>query len=104
MKDATGGKIYAWPGHTDLRRSAKGLTVFVEETVGLEALRGGNMYAFCNKRRDLIKILWRDKNGFCLYQKRLAEDAFPWPEESDSTDEMGKEAVSLLAGSHFKPG
>ena len=37
---------------------------------------------FCNSRRDKIKVLEWDGNGFWLYQKRLEKGTFPWPKES----------------------
>ncbi len=47
------------------------------------------LFVFCGRRRDLIKVLYFDSSGFCLWLKRLEKDKFPWPKKLDS------EVVSL---------
>ncbi|MBL0379459.1 MAG: IS66 family insertion sequence element accessory protein TnpB [Desulfofustis sp. PB-SRB1] len=62
--------VYVAVGATDLRKSINGLALLVEEQFELN-LFGGSLFAFCNRRRDLVKILYWDGSGFCLWMKRL---------------------------------
>jgi transposase len=80
---------------TDMRKSINGLTQIVQEEFDLE-LFSGNYFAFCNKRRDLIKILYWDENGFCIWLKRLESDRFCWPESEQEVLEVSNSALEWL--------
>ncbi|NJL30120.1 MAG: IS66 family insertion sequence element accessory protein TnpB [Thermoanaerobaculia bacterium] len=71
-------KIYVRPGVTDLRKQINGLANLVSEGMAGEPL-SGNVYLFSNGERRLLKALYWDRNGFCLWHKRLERDRFPWP-------------------------
>ena len=62
----------------DMRRGINGLCELVESE-GIGSLSGKSLFVFTGRRRDLIKILYFDRSGFCLWQKRLDRDRFPWP-------------------------
>jgi transposase len=47
-------------------------------------LMGPNLFVFCGKRRHSIKILYFDKSGFALWQKRLEKERFAWPKKHES--------------------
>jgi transposase len=52
---------------------------------------------FTGRRRNTIKILYFDKSGFCLWQKRLEQDKFPWPKKiSDPVVEVTPAQLSWL--------
>lgn len=72
-------KVYIATGITDLRKSINGLSLLVVEQLEHDPL-SGHLFAFCNRRRDIVKILYWDRNGFCLWHKRLEKDRFQWPE------------------------
>lgn len=62
----------------DMRKAINGLCEIVEaEAMG--DLMGANLFVFLGKRRNSIKILYFDKSGFALWQKRLEKEKFPWP-------------------------
>ena len=71
-------KVYIDTGITDMRKSINGLSILVADHLELNPL-SGHLFAFCNRKRDIIKILYWDRNGFCLWQKRLEEERFRWP-------------------------
>jgi transposase len=59
-------KVFLALGYTDMRKSIDSLAVLVEYTLGMSPL-SGHLFVFCNRRRTLIKILYWDRKGFCLY-------------------------------------
>ena len=62
----------------DGRKAINGLSEIVEQAE-MGELMGPHLFVFCGKRRNMIKILYFDKSGFALWQKRLEQDKFPWP-------------------------
>ena len=90
--------VFIAVGVTDMRKAINGLSMLVEENFNLD-LFAGHLFAFCNRRRDIIKILFWDKNGFCLWQKRLEKDRFCWPDsEQEVINISGQQLSWLLAG------
>jgi transposase len=75
-------KVYLAMGSTDMRKAINGLSVMVSEQMKLD-LFSGHLFVFCNRQQTILKILYWDKNGFCLWQKRLEKDRFKWPQTSD---------------------
>ena len=63
-------RIFLAIGATDLRKSIDGLAILVDQQMDGN-LFSGDLFAFCNQRRTTIKILYYDRNVFCLWQKRL---------------------------------
>jgi transposase len=63
-------KVFLALGYTDMRKSIDSLAVLVEYALGLSPL-SGHLFVFCNRRCNMIKILYWDRNGFCLFHKRL---------------------------------
>ena len=78
MLDLAGGTtVYLACGATDLRKSYNGLAAVIKLKFQLDPY-SRCMFAFCNRRRTLIKILQWDGSGFRILMKRLDRDAFPW--------------------------
>jgi len=94
-------KIFVKPGATDFRKQINGLSIIVQEELELDPLNG-NLYLFCNKRKNRLKILYWDKTGFCMWLKRLEENKFPWPMTSKEALEIDLDKMKmLLAGIDF---
>ena len=74
-----GGDVYIAIGATDMRKSVNGLSLLVEEHFELD-LFSGSLFAFCNRNRNIVKILYWANNGFCSWMKKLEEEIFRWPE------------------------
>ena len=95
-------KVYLAPGITDLRKSIDGLSILVESQLELNPF-SGYLFAFCNRKRTSIKILYWDVNGFCLWMKRLEAQTFQWPEDNASSVCIsGRELSWLLDGLPLK--
>lgn len=82
--------VYLCRDPVDFRRGINGLAVLVEDTLRMNPF-AEQLYVFCNRRRNQIKILYWEQNGFCLWQKRLEKSRFYWPRKSS------EEAVTLTA-------
>lgn len=94
-------RVYLRPGYTDMRKSINSLGVIVQESMKLNLFEA-SFFLFCNRRRDILKILYWDKNGFCLWQKRLEEEKFPWAESEEGVSEIStKKLFWLLKGIDF---
>lgn len=70
-------RAYLVLGSTDLRKAINGLSLLVTDIPEMDVF-SGQLFVFCNKSRTLIKILYWDRNGFCLWQKRLEKHRFFW--------------------------
>jgi len=95
--DRTAGSatVYLALGATDMRKSINGLSLLVEEQFELD-LFTGNLFAFCNRRRDMVKILYWDATGFCIWLKRLEKDQFRWPQSEQEVMEISPAALNWL--------
>lgn len=78
MLSLTNVRVYLAMGYTDMRMSINGLSALVRSKMKENPL-SGHLYVFMNRRKTLVKILYWDRNGFCLWQKRLEKDVFTWP-------------------------
>jgi transposase len=65
-------------GGTDMRKSINGLSILVADRLKMDPL-SGHLFVFSNRRRNMIKVLYWDRNGFCLWHKRLEKQHFKWP-------------------------
>ncbi len=91
-------RVYIATGVTDMRKSIDGLSLLVVDHMRQDPLTG-HLYAFCNRKRDIIKILYWDRTGFCLWHKRLEKDRFQWPENKEEVLSISAQKLSwLLAG------
>ena len=88
-------QVFLAVGATDMRKSINGLSLLVEQQFALD-LFSGSYFAFCNRKRDIVKILYWAENGFCLWLKRLEKDVFRWPESEQEVVEMSLTALHWL--------
>ncbi len=88
-------RVYLVLGSTDLRKAVNGLSLLVAGLPEMDVF-SGQLFVFCNKNRTLIKILYWDRNGFCLWQKRLEKRLFFWPESREQALELGTRELSWL--------
>ena len=71
-------EVFLHRSPVDFRKQIDSLAVLVQTAMQLDPMRAA-LFVFCNRRCDRIKILWWDRNGFCLWLKRLERDRFVWP-------------------------
>ena len=70
---STAIKVFLALGATDMRKSINGLSLLVSEHLKLDPF-SGSIFVFCNKKKNMLKILYWDTNGFCLWYKRLEKN------------------------------
>ena len=72
-------QVWLATGHTDMRKGFDGLALLVQETLKRNP-HSGHLFVFRGRRRGgLIKVLWHDGQGLCLFSKRLERGRFLWP-------------------------
>jgi transposase len=76
-----GLKVYLHRTPVDFRLNINGLAALVQHALGLDPF-AACVYVFSNRRRNRVKVLGWDRNGFWLLLKRLEEDRFIWPSEA----------------------
>ena len=72
-------RVWLVTGHTDMRKGYGRLSLIVQETLRHNP-NGGHLFVFRGRRGDLIKILWHDGQGQCLFVKRLSDLLTQHPE------------------------
>ena len=78
----TGTRVWLATGRTDMRKGFDGLALVVQEVLRHDP-HGGHLFVFRGRRGDLIKVLWHDGQGMCLFAKRLEKGRFIWPSPAD---------------------
>src|SRR6202166_1567450 len=92
---ATGTHIWIVAGVTGMRRGFVGLSGMVQTALA-ENPFSGHVFVFRGKRGDLIKLLWWDGDGLCLFAKRLERVRFVWPQADKGTVSLSRAQLSML--------
>jgi transposase len=92
---SAGSRIWIAAGVTDVRRGFIGLSAMVQ-TVLSENPFSGHLFVFRGRRGDLIKVLWFDGDGLCLFAKRLERGRFVWPKAESGTISLSRAQLSML--------
>jgi Transposase and inactivated derivatives len=80
-------RIYIACGHTDMRRQIDGLAAIVQMNFQLDPFQNA-LFLFCGKKRDRMKALFWEGDGFLLLYKRLESGIFQWPKSSEDVREI----------------
>lgn len=89
------GRVFVYRDPVDLRKAVNGLSLIVEETLQRDPFDGA-LYVFANRRRDRLKILYYERNGFCIWYKRLERDRFTWPRMDGALLKLNGEQLNWL--------
>ena len=90
-----GVRVWLATGHTDMRSGFLRLSLNVQENLKHDP-HAGDLYVFRGKRGDLIKIIWHDGQGACLFSKRLDRKRFLWPSMAEGVVTISVAQLSYL--------
>ncbi len=89
--------IFLAIGSTDFRKQISSLVAMTQLQFNMDPFNSTSIFIFCNKKKDAIKILRYDKNGFILVHKKLLEKMkFQWPKDVAMTKEITHKQVEWL--------
>jgi transposase len=103
-----GVRVWLATGHTDMRRGFPSLALQVQEVLRRDPL-SGHLFCFRGRRGNLLKVIWHDGQGACLFMKRLERGRFLWPSPADgavtiSTAQLGIFCPGSIGEIRNKPG
>ena len=96
----TSVRIFVCTEPQDMRRSFDVLALAAREVLGVDP-QSGALLCFVNKRNNRLKVLWWDRNGYCLLYKRLQRAIFELPSDGSSAPRIkidGQQLAKLVAG------
>ena len=91
----SGTRIWLAAGLTDMRRGFDGLAALAQSALELEPF-SGHVFVFRGRRGDIIKLLWWDGQGMCLFAKRLEKGRFIWPQAESGSVSLTPAQLSML--------
>jgi transposase len=88
-------KVWLAAGVTDMRKGFGGLSVLVEKVLEEDPF-SGHVFAFRGRAGDLLKVIWWDGQGACLFSKRLERGRFVWPAAKSGKVTLTEAELSML--------
>ena len=88
-------RVYLAMGPTDMRKGFDGLAALAQGALKQDPF-SGHLFVFRGRRGDLLKVLYWDGQGFCLFAKRQEKGRFIWPETTDGVVRLTPAQLSML--------
>ena len=95
VKNITAERVFLACGHTDMRKSIDGLAAIVQKNFKLDPF-SKDVFMFCGRRKDRIKALFWDGDGFSLLYKRLDNGKFCWPKSPKEVISISEQQLRWL--------
>jgi transposase len=90
-----GTRVWLAAGVTDMRKGMDGLAALAQTALS-ENPFSGHIFVFRGRRGDLVKLLWFDGDGLCLFAKRLERGRFVWPQADSGSVALSAAQLSML--------
>ena len=88
-------RIYLYRAPCDMRKSFDGLCGIIRSEVNQDPL-SGSLFVFCNRRRNMVKLLYWDSDGLAIWFKRLERGSFSLPRMDSMNGRIDRRELSLL--------
>lgn len=88
-------RVWLAAGVTDMRKGFNGLSALAEKVLRQDPY-SGQMFVFRGRRGDLLKVIWFDGQGACLFSKRLEKGRFVWPSPADGKILVSAAQMAML--------
>ena len=88
-------RVWLAAGVTDMRRGFTALAAQAETLLKQDPF-AGHLFVFRGRRGDLIKVIWWDGQGACLFMKRLEKGRFVWPSATEGKVALTPEQLAML--------
>ena len=92
---APGVRVWLACGRTDMRKGMDGLAMLAQQVLNDDPF-GGAVFAFRGRRGGIVKLLWYDGQGLCLFSKRLERSHFVWPVTAAGRVSLTPAQLSML--------
>ena len=90
-----GTRVWLAAGQTDMRKGFDGLATLAQSALTQDPF-SGHVFVFRGRRGDIIKLLWWDGQGMCLFAKRLEKGRFIWPQADSGSVALSPAQLSML--------
>src|SRR5437764_1424306 len=90
-----GTRVWLAAGATDMRKGFDSLAAQAQTVLGQDPF-SGHVFCFRGRRGDLVKLLWWDGDGLCLFAKRLERGRFVWPRAEEGVVVLSRAQLSML--------
>ena len=91
-----GTRVHLALGYTDMRKGMDGLAGLVQEVLNQDPF-SGHLFAFRGRKANLIKIVYWDGTGMCLFTKRIEDGVFLWPPNIEPGRSLSLTSTQLSA-------
>jgi transposase len=88
-------RVWLAAGVTDMRKGFNGLAALAEKVLAQDPY-AGHLFVFRGRRGDLVKVIWFDGQGACLFSKRLERGRFVWPSPAQGRVSVTPAQLSML--------
>ena len=88
-------RVWLAAGVTDMRKGFNGLAALAEKVLAQDPY-SGHLLVFRGRRGDLLKVLWADRDGLCLFAKRLERGRFVWPQAASGAVHLTPAQLAML--------
>ena len=88
-------RVFAYGKPADMRKGFASLAAQAQTVVGQDPF-SGHVFCFRGRRGDLVKLLWFDGDGMCLFAKRLERGRFVWPQAQSGSVSLSAAQLSML--------